>query len=105
VRDDGLLVSVRLTPKGGRDGIGPAIALSDGTPVLQARVRAPAREGEANAALRALLAKAVGVPQSRVEIAAGATARIKSVLIEGEPAALAAALEHCLTQHEAQESR
>src|SRR5262249_60006688 len=54
---DGLIVSVRLTPKGGRDSIDGIVTLADGRVVLQARVRAPPREGEANAALLRLIAK------------------------------------------------
>jgi len=45
------VVSVRLTPKGGRDSIDGVDTLADGTAVLKARVRAAPSEGEANAAL------------------------------------------------------
>jgi hypothetical protein len=89
----GLSVAVRLTPKGGRDAIEGVETLADGHRVLKARVRAAASEGEANAALVALLAKALGVPKSRVRIAAGATARIKRLTIEGDGRAFASALE------------
>ena len=90
---DGLIVTVRLTPKGGRDAIDGIETLSDGSTVLKARVRAAPFEGEANAALGRLLAKALGVPPGRAEIVGGATARIKRVKIAGEASALAAALE------------
>ena len=50
-------------------------------------------EGEANAALCRVLARALGVPPGRVEIAGGATSRIKRVKIVGDAAALGAALE------------
>jgi uncharacterized protein YggU (UPF0235/DUF167 family) len=88
-----MLVTVRLTPKGGRDAIDALETLSDGTVVLKARVRAAPHEGAANDALCRLLAKAVGVPPGRVEIAGGATSRIKRVKIVGETAALRGALE------------
>ena len=45
----GIVIAVRLTPKGGRDSIDGIDALSDGRSVLKARVRALPSEGEANA--------------------------------------------------------
>ena len=48
---DGIVLAVRLTPKGGRDSIDGVDTLADGTVVLKARVRAAPSEGEANAAL------------------------------------------------------
>jgi uncharacterized protein (TIGR00251 family) len=90
---DGLLVTVRLTPKGGRDALDGVEALADGSPVLKARVRAAASEGEANAALIALLAKSLGVARREVDLVAGASARIKRVKVSGNGAALAATLE------------
>jgi uncharacterized protein len=89
----GLLLDVRLTPKGGRDALDGVAPLADGRAVLKARVRAAPHEGAANAALTRLIAKAAGVPASRVSIVGGATARIKRVRIAGEPRAIAAALE------------
>ena len=90
---DGLIVSIRLTPKGGRDAIDGAETLADGRTVLKVRVRAAPSEGEANAALGRVLAKALGVPPSHVEIVRGATSRIKQVKIVGVSAMLAAVLE------------
>ena len=81
---EGLLVAVRLTPRGGRDAIGGIEVLADGKAVLTARVRAAPTEGEANQALAKLLAKALKVPASRVSIAHGASSRVKTVLIEGD---------------------
>jgi uncharacterized protein YggU (UPF0235/DUF167 family) len=52
-----------------------------------------ASEGEANAALIALLARAVAVPPRDVTLLAGATARIKRLAIAGHGPTLAAALE------------
>jgi len=92
----GLVVSVRLTPKGGRDSIDGTATLADGRTVLQARVRVPAMEGEANAALLRLLAKELGVPVRDVRLEAGATARLKRIRIEGDGNALAARLERLI---------
>jgi hypothetical protein len=51
--------------------------------VLKARVAAPPVEGEANAALVRLVAKALGLPRSAVRIASGETARVKVLEIDG----------------------
>jgi uncharacterized protein (TIGR00251 family) len=89
----GLSVSIRLTPKGGRDAIDGLETLADGRAVLKVRVRAAPSEGEANAALIKLIAKALGVAPRQVTLASGATARIKRLTVAGEGTALAAALE------------
>lgn len=89
---DGLLVSVRLTPKGGRDAIDGIEQLADGRMVLKARVRAAPSEGEANTALVRLLSRTTRIAPGRIGLVSGAAARIKRIKIEGEPAALAAAL-------------
>src|SRR5262245_28184007 len=89
---DGVVVAVRLTPKGGRDAIDGIEHLADGRAVVKARVRAAAFEGAANAALVRLLPDALGVPARDVTLVAGATARIKRVKIAGDARTLAAAL-------------
>jgi uncharacterized protein YggU (UPF0235/DUF167 family) len=88
-----VVVTVRLTPKGGRDAIDGIAALADGSTVLKARVRAIPSDGEANAALGCVLAKALAVLPRDVEIISGHTARIKRVKISGDAAALTLALE------------
>ena len=55
-------------------------------------MRSPS-EGEANAALVKLVAKALAVPPRDVSLAAGATARIKRLSIAGHGPTLIAALE------------
>jgi len=76
-------LAVRLTPRGGRDAIDGWASGPDGRPFLKVRVAAPPVEGEANAALTALLAKTLRVSKSCVRIAAGQTGRLKSVELEG----------------------
>lgn len=88
ITPDGLLLAVRLTPKGGKDALGAVEVMSDGRPVLTAKVRALPVDGQANQALIKLIAKVLAVPASRVTLAQGATSRIKMVLVEGEGAAL-----------------
>jgi uncharacterized protein YggU (UPF0235/DUF167 family) len=90
---EGLTITVRLTPRGGRDAVDGIEQRADGQCVLKARVRAAATEGEANAALTALLARAAGVPPRSVALVSGATARIKRLTIAGHGPTLAAALE------------
>ena len=89
----GIIVTVRLTPKGGRDAVEGVEALADGRAVVKARVRAAPSEGDANAALIRLLAKGLDVAPRRVTLVAGAAGRIKRVKIEGDGDALAVALE------------
>lgn len=85
-------LAVRLTPRGGRDAVEGWATDADGRPFLKARVAAPPVEGEANAALTALLARRLGVGRSAVRIASGDTARLKQIDVEGvDEAAVAAA--------------
>ena len=90
---DGLVLTVRLTPKAGRDSVEGIERTADGHPVLRVRVRAAPREGEANDALVRLIAKMLGVPARAVSLIAGQTSRIKRLKIDGPAIALAAALE------------
>ena len=97
VAGDGLRLTVRLTPRGGRDAIDGIETLADGRPVLKIRVRVAPSDGEANAALVALLARELDLPRSTVTLTAGATARLKTVALTGDPQALAARLRARLT--------
>jgi uncharacterized protein len=93
VQPGGVALTVRLTPRGGRDAIDGIEMLADGRCVLKARVRVPPSEGEANAALIRLVARALGVAPRAVTLVAGDTARIKRLHIAGEGRSLAATLE------------
>ncbi len=92
VAADGLALTVRLTPKGGRDAIDGVERMADGRSVLKVRVRAAPSEGAANDALVRLMAKALGIAPREVTLVAGATARIKRLAVAGDGAVLAAAL-------------
>jgi uncharacterized protein (TIGR00251 family) len=50
---------------------------------VKVKVRAPALEGRANEALVIMLAAALGVPQGRVRVVAGAQSRWKRLVVEG----------------------
>lgn len=71
-------ISVRLTPRAGRDEV-----LGFEGDVLRVRVAAPPVDGRANEALMRLLASRLGVPHSAVEVVGGHTARQKVVAIDG----------------------
>jgi hypothetical protein len=96
IRPDGLLLHVRLTPKGGRDAIDGVEILSDGKAVLKARVRTVPEDGKANASLLKLIAKFFDLSASHVTLEAGATARMKTVKIAGDAEGLIKAFESAL---------
>ncbi len=77
VREDGSF-DVLVQPRASRAKIGP---VHDGR--LKIAVTSPPVDGEANAAVIELLAKALGVPKSRVEIVAGTSSRRKTVRVAG----------------------
>jgi len=76
-------LAVRATPKGGRDGVDGWALDPAGRAFLKVRVSAPAAEGAANAAICAVVAKALKRPRSAVRIVSGETARLKMLEIEG----------------------
>ena len=88
LRKDGVLLHVRLTPKGGRDCVESIATLSDGQRVVKIRVRAVPEDGAANAGLIAVLAQFLHIPKSKIRLETGATARIKSLLIDMDHALL-----------------
>jgi len=96
VSAQGLVVTVRLTPKAGHDAIEGIAHLSDGRTALKARVSAASSEGAANSALARLLAQALRVALRDVTLVSGATSRIKRMLIKGDARTVAAALEEIL---------
>ena len=75
--------SVRLTPGASVERLDGWDLDTSGRPVLKARVRARPVEGEANAALLALLARALGVPKSAVSLARGGQSRVKAIAVAG----------------------
>lgn len=81
--DGAVTLLVRLTPRGGRDAIDGWATGADGVRYLKVRVAAPPVEGEANAALTRLIAKALRLSPGSVRIAAGDHARLKRLEIAG----------------------
>jgi hypothetical protein len=74
----GVRANVRVTPRAGRSGL---TGVREGRLLL--KVAAAPEGGKANAALLKLLSKAWGVPQSSIEIVAGASGREKVLLVRG----------------------
>jgi uncharacterized protein (TIGR00251 family) len=81
-------IRVRVQPRARAEGLA---GIREG--VLVVRVAAPPVDGRANVAVCKLIARALGVPPSRVSVLRGQTGRDKVVRIEGvEPAATRRAL-------------
>lgn len=66
---------------------------AEGEVRLSVKVTAAPDKGKANAAILALLAKALGLPKSALQVAAGDASRLKTIDIRAEKAGLAAALD------------
>src|SRR5437762_9821741 len=88
----GISVALRVTPRGGRDGIDGLETLADGRTVVKVRVRAIAEGGEANRAVTELLAEALGVSKRDVRVQSGMTSRLKQSAVAGDPQELGGAL-------------
>jgi uncharacterized protein (TIGR00251 family) len=82
-------LSVRLTPNGGRDAIDAWDRDADGGLSVKARVSAPPEGGKANKALVALLAKALRIPKTSIDIVSGETSRMKNLRIAVDPGVFA----------------
>ena len=80
----GLDLRIRLTPNASVDRLEGPARTADGRAHIQARVRAAPEKGAANTALVKLVARALGLPKSRVTVASGTTSRIKTLHIAGD---------------------
>ena len=77
-RDGSVRFSVRLQPRAASSEVR---GVRDGA--LHVRVQAPPVDGAANAALVALLADSLGIPQRSVRVVSGEKARTKVVDVDG----------------------
>lgn len=76
-------LAIRLTPRGGRDQVDGWARDAGGRVHLKVRVAAPPVDGQANAALEALIAKLLGLPRRSVRIVSGEAARLKQLEVDG----------------------
>ena len=78
--DGSITFDVLVQPRASRAKLGP---VHDGR--LKIAVTAPPVDGEANAAVIEVLAKALGVARSAVSVIAGTSSRRKTVRVDGVP--------------------
>ncbi len=80
-------IPVRVHPRSRRPGVG-----GDHDGALVVRVREPAVDGKATAAVRDAVAEALGVPRREIVVVSGATSRTKVVEVPDSAAARVAEL-------------
>jgi uncharacterized protein YggU (UPF0235/DUF167 family) len=73
------LLSIRVSPRSAKPGIGGWKTDSGGRAYLEVRVAAAPADGAANEEVLRLLAKALELPKSSLAIASGQTARLKRI--------------------------
>jgi uncharacterized protein (TIGR00251 family) len=78
LKNGALIVKVRVQPKASRDAI-----VGEHAGALKIAVTAPPDKGKANKAVVELLAKALGIPKSSIELVSGTTSREKTLAIRG----------------------
>jgi uncharacterized protein len=77
-QDGALTFDVLVQPRASREKLGP---LHDGR--LKIAVTSPPVDGEANAAVIALVARSLGIPRSAVSVIAGTSSRRKTLRVVG----------------------
>lgn len=101
VKTDSVALHIRVSPNASRDeAFGLWEEGDEGRCWVQIRLRAKPDKGAANKALIVFLAKWLGLARSSLSLKAGHTARLKTVLIEGESADIAALLDQRLEKIE-----
>ena len=75
----GSLISIRVTPRSARPGIGEWKSDPGGRLFLEVRVAAPPADGAANEEVIKLLAKSLDLPRSSLAIVSGHAARLKRI--------------------------
>jgi|SaaInlStandDraft_7_1057024.scaffolds.fasta_scaffold298757_2 hypothetical protein len=95
VHKDGIRLRLRVTPRARHNAINGILDASaeTGGPALKVSVTAPPADGKANAAVLALLAKALHVPKSSLSVIAGAAGRNKLIHIPSDGPTLIPMLE------------
>ena len=89
---DGVRLRLKVRPQARRTGIDGVVPDRDGD-ALSVSVTAAPEDGKANAAVIALLAKALGIARSTISVTQGAAARRKTIHVAGDGSVLGATLE------------
>jgi uncharacterized protein YggU (UPF0235/DUF167 family) len=75
-------LTVRVTPRAGRDAVEGWARDAAGRALLKLKVRAAPADGQANEAVRRLIAAELGLAPSAVRLVSGAAARIKTLEVD-----------------------
>lgn len=94
---EGVLLFLRVTPNAGRDSLDGIETRDDASIVLRIRVSAVPDKGKANAAVIALLAKALRLSKSSISLVSGETSRHKTLRLAGESGEIASRLDALIT--------
>lgn len=86
--EGGVQLALRLSPRASRTEVDGIVQDAEGRPLLKLRLAAPPVDGAANAALIALLAKALSLRKADIRIRSGEASRTKVLHLAGDPAAL-----------------
>lgn len=78
-------LAVRVQPGASADRVEGRGTDDAGRVFVKVRVRARPEDGAANAAVEAVVAKALGLPRSAVKVVTGGKTRLKGLDIEGPP--------------------
>jgi hypothetical protein len=73
------MLSIRVTPRSAKPGVGEWKSDPGGRSYLEIRVAAAPADGAANDEVIKLLAKALGLPKTRLAIVSGQSARLKRI--------------------------
>jgi uncharacterized protein len=74
-------IAIRVTPRSAKPGVGGWRTLPDGREELDVRVAQAPADGAANEAVVKLLASALNIPRSKIEIVSGKASRHKRLLL------------------------
>ena len=95
-RANSVRLTIRLTPRAGRNEILGTADTADGGQVLKIGVTAAPENGAANRALINLLAKKWRLAKSDITLVSGSTNRTKVLAIKGSPGALEETIRNAL---------
>lgn len=95
----GATLRLKVQPKARREAVDGLAADADGSVRLRVATTAAPEDGKANKAVVALLAQTFGLPKSALRVTHGSTSRLKTVAVDGDPAALSATFAAWAARH------